>query len=94
MNFIRVPEIALMNCTNASITHDLGIMLMQPILQSDQGVKDEKSFLSPVNYFDFEQSVISENWTSVKDRWSMDEATASCVYNYTVTQSKGTIFQA
>ena len=54
MNFIRVPEIALMNCTNASITHDLGIMLMQPILQSDLGVKDEKSFLSPVNYFDFE----------------------------------------
>lgn len=54
MNFIQQPEIGLDHCSNASVTHGLAQKLMFPVLTDEFGDKDNLTFLSPLNYFDFE----------------------------------------
>ena len=68
MNFLSPPEIALFGCPT-NITQALGQALFDNNLT---GQYASQTFMSPVNYYDFERFFENNDWSAIMSRWNID----------------------
>jgi len=69
MNFLSPPEIALSGCS-INVTNTFGMAIFNSDLA---GMYKDATFMNPVNYYDFENYVNTNDWTAILLRWGIEE---------------------
>jgi len=69
MDFLVPPEFTLSGCPDA-VEVSLGQMLFQTVMVD--GTFDDTTFMSPLNYYDFERFMDVSDFSAIESRWGIN----------------------
>lgn len=89
MNFLQPPEIALQGCS-ATIEESWGNWFLNPVLTTmdvKKTVNNEQTFLSPVNYYNFETALQTQDIATLNTTFGVSMEQAQCLQLYSESQA-------